>query len=224
VSLIDEALKRAQAAQGGEKRPEAAQRPWTPAPLPDPRRSRGRKTIRAAFLVAFTALASFGAFLLLRRAPDKTTAVLPAPTAPAALPEASSSAKATENGSPKDGGEKTAVNAPESRPTRAPRMAAATPVSPGPFSSVQGFPPATVAPDRPTALVDGKTYFGSITLPGGTRIELGGIVSSESNATALVNGKIVGAGAYVDGFTVIRIEEGRIELQGNGLTIFLALR
>jgi len=221
VSLIDEALKRAQAAQGGEKGPEAAQRPWTPAPLPDPGRSLGRNTIRAAVLTAFAALAIFAVFVLLRQAPEKT---LPAPTASAPR-LAPSSAKAAENGSAKDREGKTAVKATESNPTRAPRIAAAAPVSPGSFSSVQAAPSATVAPDRPTALVDGRTYIGSVTLPGGTRIELGGIVSSESNATALVNGKIVGAGAYVDGFTVVRIEEDRVELRNSsGLVIYLALK
>lgn len=203
MSLIDEALKRAQAAEAGDKRPEAGTRPWTPAPLPDRGRIRRRKAIRAAALVAFVTLASLGAVMLLRRAPDKAPVVLPAPTA---LPS------------------------PEPRPTHAPRVSVATPAA-NPAMPVSpprspGAPaPAAAPPDRPAALVDGKTYVGSIKLPGGARIELGGIVYSESNATALVNGKIVGTGAYVEGFTLVRIEQSRVELSnGAGLTIFLVLK
>jgi hypothetical protein len=123
-----------------------------------------------------------------------------------------------------------AANPPELRPTHAPHVSAATPAA-NPATPVSpprspGAPaPAAAPPDRPAALVGGKTYFGSVTLPGGARIELGGIVYSESNATALVNGKIVGTGAYVEGFTLVHIEESRVELSNSaGLTIFLVLK
>ena len=61
-------------------------------------------------------------------------------------------------------------------------------------------------------------------MPGGARIELGGIVYSESNPTALVNGKIVGPGAVIEGFLIQRIEENRVEMSNSaGLTIYIAL-
>jgi hypothetical protein len=216
VSLIDEALKRAQAAEAGDKRPEAGTRPWTPAPLPDRGRIRRRKAIRAASLVVFVTLASLGAVMLLRRAPDKAPVVLPAPTALPSLPPAE--------------GLPSAANPTEPRPTHAPPVSVATPAA-NPATPVSpprspGAPaPAAAPPGRSVALVDGKIYVGSVTLPGGARIELGGIVYSESNATALVNGKIAGTGAYVEGFTLVRIEESRVELSnGAGLTIFLVLK
>jgi hypothetical protein len=72
--------------------------------------------------------------------------------------------------------------------------------------------------------VSGKTYTGSVTLPGGRRLELEGIVYSETNATAVINGHILSEGASVEGFTVARIEESRVTLSGNGLTFYLAVR
>ena len=208
MSLIDEALKRAQAAEAGDKRPEAGTRPWTPAPLPDRGRIR-RKAIRGPLALAFVALAGLGALLLLRRSPERTPALLPMPTAPPG----------------KEGLPSVATNKPETRPTSAVRVptapaGAATSASP---SAPAPAPPST-APDRPAALVNGKTYVGSVTLPGGARIELGGIVYSESNPTALVNGKIVGPGAVIEGFLIQRIDENRVEVSNSaGLTIYIAL-
>ena len=212
MSLIDEALKRAQAAEAADQRPEPGTRPWTPAPLPDRGRIRRRKAIRATLALAFVALAGLGAFLLLRRSPERTPALLPMPTAPPVKEGLPSVALAKEG-------------LPETRPTSAVRV----PTAPAGAASIASpsapapAPPST-APDRPTALVDGKTYVGSVTLPGGARIELGGIVYSESNPTALVNGKIVGTGAVIEGFLIQRIEENRVELSNPaGLTIYIAL-
>ena len=221
MSLIDEALKRAQAVHEGETRPGSGARPWTPVPLPDRTEARRRTARRAAGVVAL-ALAIVAAAWLLRPATkglplhqrESERAVRPpaVPALPTPLEEA--------------------IVAPPSRgvsaqPTRGP-VAAARPAAPAEAGLAASSPapaPASAPPGRlAPALANGHTYVGSISLPGGAKIELGGIVYSESNATALVNGRIVGAGAYVEGFTVVKIEQARLELEGNGLTIFLSLR
>lgn len=226
MSLIDEALKRAQAAHQGEPRQGGGARPWTPVPLPDRTEARRRTALRAAGVLAL-ALALVSAVWLLRPATkglalhqrESERAVRPhaVPALPTPLEEA--------------------IVAPPSRgvsaqPTRGP-VAAARPAapagaghhasSPAPAPAPASAPPGRLAPAA-TAPISGHTYIGSIFLPGGAKIELGGIVYSESNATALVNGRIVGTGAYIEGFTVIHIEQTRLELEGNGLTIFLSLR
>jgi hypothetical protein len=220
VSLIDEALKRAQATHQGETRPGSGARPWTPVPLPDRREARRATAMRAAWLAALIAIAAAAWFLLLRPAPksvplrqkESERAVRPdVPALPTPLAEV--------------------IVAPPSRgisaqTTRGPSTIAqpAAGANPGPAASSAALAPASAPSGHPApALVNGHTYVGSISLPGGAKIELGGIVYSESNATALVNGRIVGAGAYVEGFTVVKIEPGRLELEGNGLTIFLTL-
>jgi hypothetical protein len=208
MSLIDEALKRAQAAQSEKARPEADKRPWTPAPLPDQNRIRRRKTVRAAVFAGALLLAGLGAFLFLRPAPGP--AIVPASrekrqaVAPTLLPN---------------------IEVPDPRPTRAPRRSATPAARAGSAAPAAAPQAAPGPPDRPISLVNGGTYVGSVMLPGGAGIELGGIVYSESNATALVNGKILGAGAFVEGFVIQRIEENRIELSNTaGLTIFLSLK
>jgi hypothetical protein len=75
-----------------------------------------------------------------------------------------------------------------------------------------------------SAVVDGKSYAGSVTLPGGAKIELGGIVWSETEPRALVNDRIVAVGAYFEGFTLSKIEENRIALEKDGATIYLTVK
>ena len=67
-----------------------------------------------------------------------------------------------------------------------------------------------------------ETARGEVTVPGG-KIELGGIVYSETNPVAVLNGRIVGVGAVVEGFTVVGIEENHVELKNDGRTILLSL-
>lgn len=105
------------------------------------------------------------------------------------------------------------------RPARPP---AATGGDPGASAA------ASPAPDPPApraqALADGKTFAGSVLLPGGAKIELGGIVWSEAEPRALLNDRIAGQGAWVEGFTVTKIEPERVTLEKDGLTIFLSLK
>jgi hypothetical protein len=62
------------------------------------------------------------------------------------------------------------------------------------------------------------------TAPDGAKIELGGIVFSETNPVALINGKVLGPGATVEEFTIVSIQPDRVELRGRGITMFLALK
>src|SRR5262249_30554273 len=92
LSLIDDALKRAQEAGASEARASgSAERPWTPTPMPDPGIARAARLRRFAGLLCL-ALAAVGVgYLLLRGAgssaplPEKNAAA--APTAvPVAVP------------------------------------------------------------------------------------------------------------------------------------------
>jgi hypothetical protein len=91
-----------------------------------------------------------------------------------------------------------------------------------------GGPEAAAAVEVPAPrrerLVSGKTYAGSVVLAEGARIELGGIVWSETAPRALLNDRVMGVGAYVEGFTVVSIETERVELRKDDLTIFLSVK
>ena len=87
-------------------------------------------------------------------------------------------------------------------------------------------PAAAAANDGKAARgpADGKTYVGEATVPDGAKIELGGIVFSETNPVALINGKVLGVGAVVEEFTIVSIQPDRVELRGRGVTMVLALK
>ena len=81
------------------------------------------------------------------------------------------------------------------------------------------------AEDQPgTKVVDGRTYAGEVKVPDGGKIALEGIVYSESNPVALINGHVMPPGAVVEEFTIVSIKPDRVELKGRGMTIFLALK
>ena len=87
-------------------------------------------------------------------------------------------------------------------------------------------PPAAAVTDGKAARgsADAKTYIGELTAPDGAKIELGGIVYSETNPVALINGKVLGPGATVEEFTIVSIQPDRVELRGRGITMFIALK
>lgn len=221
MSLIDDALKRAQAAHQEERRKDAPAPPWTPAPLPDRRRGlRARPYVLAG---AFLAVLGVGAFLALNRPPRTRDARIPAGPAPAASPRAPESAASTLP----DITSEVIVEPPPRAAAPAPSGAApglAPKVSP---RAAAAATPAAAAPlaERPArAARDAKTFVGEVPLPGGGKIELGGIVFSEENPTALINGRVLAAGAFVEGFEVTQIKPDRVELTGNGNTITVILK
>jgi hypothetical protein len=83
--------------------------------------------------------------------------------------------------------------------------------------------PASPAPTS-GRLTSGKTYVGSVSLAGGARIELGGIVWSETEPRALLNDRVVAVGSYVEGFTVSKIDADRVALEKDGVTISLSVK
>jgi len=166
--------------------------------------------------------------------PTPSRIVASAPFPPAAAPVADSHvASANASGSPRIAPASAAAAAPPPSRTSIGGAPAAPPRSdaapagrsegassaPRSDSASPAGPPATYAhPSGPA-----KTVTGSYTTPSGGKVELGGIVFSDS-PVALINGRVVPVGGIVDGLTVASIEEGRIELVGDGVHVYLNLR
>ena len=220
MSLIDDALKRAQEAsrRGGETE---RSRPWTPAPLPDAGLARRRAVLRGvlwtlAGLAAAAALGLGGWLVWNAAAPEvqrTPRAAAAAPTAPQARAEVVVPTRA-EALAPTPLANAAASAAPtRPRPTRVA------------IPKTEDVSPLVVeVPPPPSILKDGQTYTGVVVLPDGSRIELGGIVWSEEEPRALLNERIVATDAYVGGFTVARIEENRVALVRDGMTIYIKVK
>jgi hypothetical protein len=73
-------------------------------------------------------------------------------------------------------------------------------------------------------LVDGRSYMGEILLADGAKIVLDGIVYSDANPVALINGQVVRPGGSAGGMTVATIEPDRVRLDGDGVSVFLLLK
>jgi len=222
-------LKRAQQAvstDAGEAR--GSERPWIPTPMPDPGLARGR-TIRRLLGALSLALAAVGAaFLFVRRpASEEEAKASAAPVATARQPDSAAASAAPT--------ELPLVVVPT--PVRPRRAASSTDVVPQPQSQPQtaaaqvrapapAVPAAvpTAPPAPPPRLGPGHTYAGGVTLPGGERIELGGIAWSEQEPRALLNDRIVGVGGFVAGYSVSKIDPDRVELQKDGATIVLTVK
>lgn len=110
--------------------------------------------------------------------------------------------------------------APETAPVPQP---AAEPPAPAP-APVQAAPaPATPPQSAPEGgLVEGNTYTGDLPVPGGGSVKLNGIVYSSDHPIAVLDGRVMGPGEVVQGFTVVAIESGRVKLQGHGATVYLS--
>ena len=255
MSLIDEALKRAEAAADREA---PRKRPWVPAPLPDAGLARRRRFIRATAtgLAAGLGIAALAALLIWAargsQRPARSGAAAGSAEPRAAVPVPT---EARTGGGP--GGEAPpppAAGAVASMPT--PRAAAAAPtpravaVPPSAASgaragrtlvpSIETTPVHVAPPSRPAEMVAsasgsprvhaspaaaaGKSYHGKVTLPDGGSLELGGIVWSESDPRALVNDRVVGVGAYVQGYTIETIEEDRVVLEKDGKRITVTVK
>ncbi len=211
MSLIDDALKRAQTAGEGEAARQA-NRPWIPAPMPDASLARRRRLLRWPGAALAGLLVVAGVWLF--RA--ETNRSLPLPAAAGRSVGRLAAVQPTPT--------LVAVTVP-APPAAHPRPALA--VVPAEERLSEGGPPEVPvpAPARPApAMANGRTYAGFVTLPGGAKIELGGIVWSETEPRALLNDRVSGVGAYVEGFTVSKIEADRVALEKDGLTIYLSLK
>ena len=221
MSLIDEALRRAQAAQTGGS---GGRDFRVPMPLPDPGRYRRGRLLRFVAVAVLAAIAiGAGIFLLGRgrgaRPPSRAasaarrpsiaalaSAVLPTPTLPV-----------VEVAAPPSGISHPPKTAPTARPSPPEKIAMVvadrTPRStPGPEPSRAREIPA---PELSNA--SGSPRIGK-------KPELGGIVYSEGSPSALINGRVVRPGGYIDGYTVVRIEPNFVELRDGNGTIILTLK
>lgn len=215
MSLIDDALKRAQ--EAAEKAGPARERPWVPAPLPDPAIARRRRVVRLlAYAAAAAGVVVIGVWAFreifhspVRRPSDTLPPENRAVVAPV-LPTPQPTLVAVEVSPPPF----------SPRPTRAARP---TP-NPDAASEETAAPDESSPAPRPAADSGVRVHAGSVVLPGGGKIELGGIVWSETEPRALVNDRIVGVGGYVEGYTITKIEEDRITLEKDGATLVLAVK
>jgi hypothetical protein len=226
MSLIDDALKSAQAAQeaGTEKG-----RPWTPPPLPDSRRAaRARRRQAVAWTGALLLLAA--AVLLWRpRHPVKPTlrsAPGQGPTASAAtVPPITSEVTVAppSRGLPPEtilssSGETSSRRAGKTldRPRATPAPAPAT--TAGASTGMRENRPHS-PPNAP-----GRSFLGEMPLAGGGKITLDGIVFSEASPVAVLNGRVLPVGGFVEGYTVVKIFPDRVELEADGARVLLTLR
>jgi hypothetical protein len=221
MSLIDEALKRAELEAARRDGLRGGAYPWVPEHMP---RRRRRWAVAVAVTVC-AGVAAGGVMWLSRRpapvqgpkskvqsSPSRPLETVEVAPPPVGLPSRDS-ARANDAANAKTGK--------ESRRPTPPFDTARARVAPA------REPGSTSAPAESKAsrgLADGKTYIGEVNVPDGGKIELGGIVYSESNPVALINGKVLPPGGVVEEFTIVSIKPDRIELNGRGVTIFLTLK
>ncbi len=225
MSLIDEALKRAELEAARRDGLRGGTYPWVPEQMP----RRRRRWIAAAIAAVCVVVAAAGALWVLRRpaapaapvqspkakvqrSPAGELETVEVPPPPAGRPSLSTAREkeASAAGSAKESG-------PPGSPRDAARLRNTPPAEPRTANA-----PAQEKSGR--GLADGKTYFGEVSVPDGAKIELGGIVFSESNPVALINDRVMGPGASVGEFTIVSIQPDRVEMKGRGITIFLALK
>ena len=216
MSLIDDALKRAQAAGEGEAaRPTS--RPWIPTPLPDPGIARRRALVRWLGIAAAVVAVAAAAVWLLRNEFSSGLPPLPAGDGRGVGRPAAGALKSTPT--PDALALATPIAVARVRATRPPREAAAGAIGEEPVSASP-----TPVPHAPQAIANGKTYAGAVTLPGGAKIELGGIVWSQTEPRALLNDRIAAVGAFIEGFSLTKIDENRVALEKDGVTIYISVK
>jgi hypothetical protein len=224
MSLIDEALKRAELEAARRDGLRGGAYPWVPEHTP---RRRRRWAVVAAVLIAAGIVA--GGVIWVSRRP-----------APVQVPESKvqssppSQELQTVVVAPPPRGQPDRVAAADQDTTSAKGSGEVKRPAPKPQAEAARARTAPDAEPRPVAVAadgkaaraaaDARTYVGEVTAPDGAKIELGGIVYSESNPVALINGKVLGPGAMVEEFTIVSIQPDRVELRGRGITMFLALK
>jgi len=218
MSLIDDALKRAQAAQEAAR--EQGERPWTPPPLPDANRS-VRARARRIFVVAGVAvLIGLGALLLWparsAKPPASRSSASPIPAPTSALPVISSEVSVP----PPPRGIVSDRSAPDARAPVTPRPN----VLQGSHEAATASAPATPVLSARARAAEPRSYTGELPLPGGAKITLDGIVFSDTTPVAVLNGRVVSPGAFIEGYTVSQIQPDRVELERDGTRILLKLR
>ncbi len=86
-------------------------------------------------------------------------------------------------------------------------------------------PPAPAPRKRPPAAPSAaEGYLREAPLPSGGSIRLDGIVWSETQPAAVIEGQVVGPGEYVRGARIVRVERHRVVLDLDGSEIVIRLR
>jgi hypothetical protein len=146
-----------------------------------------------------------------RPAPVARTPETPAPPAPRPTPTAAAPSPLP------------VEPAPDPTPNTATVPPATLPEAPAPQPAPPAVPAA--APAAPAGgLEEGKVYTGEVPIPGGGQVKLNGIAYSQDHPVAVLDGRVMGPGESVGGFTIVAIESGRVKLQGHGATVYLAPR
>lgn len=109
--------------------------------------------------------------------------------------------------------------APEERPVLVPK-----PSPPPPTIQIQPTRPAVPAPVIPGGLEEGKVYAGEVPVPGGGNLKLNGIAFSQDQPIVVLDGRVMGPGEVIQGFTVVEIQSDRVKLQGHGATVFVTTK
>ena len=106
------------------------------------------------------------------------------------------------------------------------------------IASAEPAPPTTTPDPRPgpsgrqtsspvessSAAKAPAVFVSQANLAGDIQLELGGIAWSEHRPFVLINGKVLGAGDRVRGFTVVSIEPRQVELQSPSESLILKLK
>lgn len=90
------------------------------------------------------------------------------------------------------------------------------PRSPSPTQQV-------ASPDRPVE-AEGRVFVLSAELAGGQSVDLGGIAWSETGPYALLNGRVVGLGEWVQGYRVSQIDPGQVILERDDDRVVVRLK
>lgn len=238
MSLISDALKKA--------RQEAARQdslrqglPYAMGSTDAPARSRSAPLLAGLAVGLLLAAGLAGLFFLMRPEPEARIAetappaeVREEPAAPVAPPVAP---QIVEPAVPE-------TAAPGPVPTPIPEVQTPEPAppqeirpSPLPQPEAPPAPPVVVAPPAPPvqetappapapALQESRSYVGEVPVPGGGVLRLNGIAFSTESPVAVLDGKVVGPGEVVQGFTVVEIRQNQVKLEGHGETVFVSLK
>jgi hypothetical protein len=101
---------------------------------------------------------------------------------------------------------------------------------PQPSASEPALPKAAAAaaarssPAAESTVIAPGDYLRRVDFPDGSKLELGGIVYSETSPFAYLNGRLVGVGEFVEGRRIDRIERDRVHLSGDAGAITLRLK
>lgn len=226
MSLVNEALKKARTQAVVEQ---AASSPIANIPVPMPYESKEKSRlpilISIWFGCAFVGLLSAGTFYLVKSrervassVPKDEAAPLVAQTV-AVQPRASAPNPTTKLATPPN---PTVAARTETPPSVIAPPPAETIASPSPATRSENVTPEAVT-SQVTTLVEGKVYLQSIDLAGVPKIKLDGILWSDKNPAALINGITVAPGDELSEATVVTIEPKRVKLRAQGKEFFLRL-